>query len=241
MSTNGTQDHIAYLDTLAAHRRKPGRPFVTLSYAQSLDGCLSGAHRRQYSLSGEEALAFTHRLRAWHDAILVGIGTVTTDDPHLTVRHVSGRNPQPVVLDSTLRFPLTAYLLGGHPMAPWIMTTLESDIERERVLTEAGAKVFRLQSNENGRVAAGAALEKLAGLGIERVMVEGGAGIIGSFLVRRLVDVVIITISPMIVGGVRAIDLPGDVAGSALPTLSAIRVLRMGKDMVLIGEPRWED
>ena len=78
-------------------RQVHGRPLVTLSYAQSLDGCISLRPGIPTALSGPEAMRLTHRLRAAHDAILVGIGTILADDPRLTVRLVEGRNPQPVV------------------------------------------------------------------------------------------------------------------------------------------------
>src|SRR4051794_24685033 len=88
------------------------RPIVTLAYAQSLDGSIATAARRPLALSSQPALKLTHQLRAEHDAILVGIGTVLADDPLLTVRLVNGPNPVPVVLDSRLRLPSTARLLG---------------------------------------------------------------------------------------------------------------------------------
>ncbi|HEX9595492.1 MAG TPA: RibD family protein, partial [Anaerolineales bacterium] len=96
---------------LAASLNQAGdldRPTVTLSYAQSLDGSIALHRGEPLTLSGPESMAMTHRLRAAHDAILVGIGTVISDDPQLNVRLVEGRNPQVVVLDSRLRLPLTA-------------------------------------------------------------------------------------------------------------------------------------
>ena len=87
------------------------RPFVTLCYAQSLDACLSSSPGKPLALSGPETLTLAHSLRASHDAVMVGIGTVLSDNPRLTVRHVAGRNPLPVVLDSRLRIPLDFSLL----------------------------------------------------------------------------------------------------------------------------------
>src|SRR5512143_1701471 len=103
---------------LAQADRQPsekGRPLVSLCYAQSLDGCIAAERGRPTQLSGPETKQITHRLRALHDGILVGIGTVLADDPHLTVRHARGENPQPVVLDSRLRTPVEARLIAGHP------------------------------------------------------------------------------------------------------------------------------
>ena len=97
---------------------RPGRPFVTLSYAQSLDGSIAARRGATTPISGPDALRLTHQLRAHHDAILVGIGTVLADDPQLTVRLVAGPNPQPVIVDSRLRLPLTARLLSDGAPPP---------------------------------------------------------------------------------------------------------------------------
>ena len=108
----------AVLDGAAAHHARTGRPLVTLSYAQSLDGCIAAGPGQRLSLSGPEALMLTHELRAAHAAILVGIGTVLADDPRLTVRLVPGSHPQPVVVDSRLRIPDDCYLLRHGPRRP---------------------------------------------------------------------------------------------------------------------------
>ena len=101
------------------HRCRLGRPLVTLSYAQSLDGCIAARAGERLALSGPESMQLTHQFRAAHNAILVGIGTVLADNPRLTVRLVQGQDPQPVVLDSHLRIPLEASLLHNS-RRPWI-------------------------------------------------------------------------------------------------------------------------
>jgi GTP cyclohydrolase II len=105
-------------------RTKPhGRPFVTLAYAQSIDGSISIARGQRSALSGRESMRFTHALRAGHDGILVGVGTVVADDPELRVRLVDGPDPQPVIVDSHLRTPVGAKLLAQTGRQPWIGTT----------------------------------------------------------------------------------------------------------------------
>ncbi len=210
----------------------PECPWVTLSYAQSLDGSLALRRGEALGLSGGEALVMTHRLRAEHDGILVGIGTVSADNPSLTVRHVPGPNPQVIVLDSCLRCPLDARLLAGRP---WLCATEAAPAVRQTALEAAGARVLRLPAAPDGRVDLPAALTRLAQLGIRRLMVEGGARVITAFLAARLVDRVVITIAPVFVGGLAAVEgLP------ARPRLRDMRAERLGDDLVVSGQVAWE-
>ncbi len=180
------------------------RPRVTLTYAQSLDGSLALPGQR-IALSGPESQKMTHGLRAAHDAILVGIGTVLVDDPQLTVRLASGPNPQPIILDSHLRMPLTAALFKHPDKRPWLAATKPLPAQTS-ALEAAGARVLALPADSHGRVALPALLEALAQAGIQRLMVEGGASIIQAFLEQQLADRLIITISPKLLGGVKAIQ-----------------------------------
>ncbi len=187
------------------------RPHITLSYAQSIDGSITAVPGQPLALSGPEAMKLTHELRASHDAILVGVGTVLADNPRLTARLASGPQPQPVVLDSHLRFPLNAALLN-HPRPPIIAAARHADAQLQATLESAGAKVIRFPAGDGGHVHLPALLEWLSQNGIKSVMVEGGSAVITGFLSARLVDRVIITIAPRFVGGLHAVtarcDLP---------------------------------
>ncbi len=243
---NETSPHIQILDQVRAflmdarrRRRNPtGRPLVTLSYAQSLDGSIADRAGRPLALSGDQSMIFTHSLRALHDAILVGIGTVLADNPRLNVRLVDGRSPQPVIVDSRLRFPPYANLLR-HGRAPWIAAGQGADRERQEALEASGAKILRLPG-QNGWVDLGALLDRLGGLGIDHLMVEGGAQIITSFLAMRLVDQVVLTIAPLLVGGLRVVDNLGPPFLKRFPRLRRLSSQQLGDDLVLRGEPDWE-
>lgn len=220
-------------------RRRHDRPSVTLSYAQSLDGSIAVTPGKKLVLSGKEALAFTHTLRADHDAILIGIGTVLADDPLLTVRYVKGAHPQPVILDSRLRFPTESRLMREHPLPPWIVTGNGTNHERREALEAAGATVLTAPLDEKGGISLTGALAGLAERGIDCLMVEGGSRIITSFLTARLVDRIILTVTPLFIGGVQAI-VPGDSnAAHVLPRLRDVRFERLGSDLVVMGFPEW--
>jgi 3,4-dihydroxy 2-butanone 4-phosphate synthase/GTP cyclohydrolase II len=236
----GILDQIGvYLNGAAEHRRRTGRPLVTLSYAQSLDGSIAARPGRPFPLSGSQSMALTHSLRAMHDAILVGIGTVLADNPRLNVRLVAGKDPQPVILDSRLRFPPYANLLRNG-RAPWIAASEGADAHRQQALEAAGAKIFRIPST-NGWLDLNYLLEYFKMMGIDSLMVEGGAQIITSFLSSRLVDQIVLTIAPLLVGGLRVVDNFGQPPLQRFPRLRNVSYQRLGEDLVLRGEPDWRD
>jgi 3,4-dihydroxy 2-butanone 4-phosphate synthase/GTP cyclohydrolase II len=240
---------IADLHRARARVVPNGRPFVTLAYAQSVDGSIALEQGRPFQLSGPEALRLTHALRAAHDGILVGIGTVLADDPQLTVRLVEGRSPRPVVLDSRLRTPEGARLLSAHAndgRPPWIATTNGVDHGHRSRLEARGARVLKVKGQANGWVDLPSLMRQMAEQGVAHLMVEGGAKIITSFLRARLVDYTVITVTPRLLGGMAALrgvtfDGPGESANGcgSPPRLSSWATHRLGDDLVLSGELRW--
>lgn len=210
------------------------RPFVTLCYAQSLDGSIAIRSGEPVALSGEESLQLTHHLRSIHDGILVGIGTVLSDDPLLNVRHWTGLNPQPIVLDSKLRIPASARLCQLQDKRCWVLTTHESEDLGENHLPD-GLEITALQSNAEGRVCLKRALQLLRGKGIKSLMVEGGASVITAFLKAQLVDAVVITLVPHLLGGYKAVSDLGIRTKHQLPEISPLHSAPLGKDVILWG------
>jgi diaminohydroxyphosphoribosylaminopyrimidine deaminase / 5-amino-6-(5-phosphoribosylamino)uracil reductase len=214
------------------------RPVVTVSYAQTLDGRLATINGSSHWISCPESLRFAHELRASHDAILVGVGTVLQDNPRLTVRHVVGRNPLRIVVDSTLRTPLSAAVLAGGAAAGTILAVTDrAPPERCAAARELGATLLRLPVDAHGRVDLAALLLALHERGIRSVMVEGGAQVITALLRARLVDRMAVCIAPKILGtGLEAIgDLGIHDLDHAL-RLTDVRVARYGDDLVLDGQ-----
>jgi 3,4-dihydroxy 2-butanone 4-phosphate synthase/GTP cyclohydrolase II len=235
VSASDAMDALLHDLGQARLRKRPqGRPFVTLAYAQSIDGSISIARGQRSALSGPESLRLTHALRAGHEGILVGVGTVVADDPELRVRLVDGRDPQPVIVDSQLSTPVAAKLLAQKGRRPWIGTTTQSGgrgaawpagdagvaaHDRRARIEARGARIFPSDPQANGWVDLAALLRQLYAEGIAHLMVEGGARIITSFLEARLVDYVAVTIAPVFMGGLAAVGpLDGRTPEGALTT-----------------------
>lgn len=224
----------------AAYYTQCAKPFVTVTYAQSLDGSIAANGSAPLQLSGPVSMAMTHALRAAHDAILVGVGTVLADDPQLTVRLAAGNHPQPVVVDSRLRFPLHARLLH-HPRGVWIATTTEDGAHAVQ-LASSGATMLRLPGDGDGHVDLHALLRELGQRGVRSVMVEGGAQILSSFIRERLAQQVVVTVVPRLVGGLPALDLYGPRSRNGATPGSRLKELAYfpaGDDLVVWGEPDW--
>jgi diaminohydroxyphosphoribosylaminopyrimidine deaminase/5-amino-6-(5-phosphoribosylamino)uracil reductase len=210
-----------------------GLPHVSLKLALSLDGRIATRTGASKWVTGAEARAKVHELRARHDAVGVGIGTVLADDPRLTVRDAavlpSGRIPARVVFDSRLRLPLSSVLAQtAREVATWVLTGTDVPEDAEQALVDAGCAVVRVPNSAEGRVDVTAALRILASQGFVSIMVEGGAELAGSMLAARLADELHAFIAPVLLG---PRGRPGavDWAGPDTPT-EAPRIV----------DPRWE-
>jgi 3,4-dihydroxy 2-butanone 4-phosphate synthase/GTP cyclohydrolase II len=210
------------------------RPVVTLSYAQSLDGCLAFTRGKSYPLSSQESMALTHTLRATHDAILVGIGTIRSDNPRLTVRLVEGNNPRPVVLDTHLRMPLDCHLLQREENLPWIACGTNPDEEKQQILENHKVRIIYCQIDEHKRVSLADMLRQLGDSGIRSVMVEGGAEVISSFLEAGLADLAVVTIAPVWLNGMHLTD--GKVSTVRRNFIADPSVTQLGDDVVVWGQ-----
>jgi diaminohydroxyphosphoribosylaminopyrimidine deaminase / 5-amino-6-(5-phosphoribosylamino)uracil reductase len=232
------------VDGMDTTKRIPvSRPVVTLSYAQTLDGRLATSTGSSQWISGPESLRFSHELRAEHDAIMVGVGTACMDDPRLTVRLVAGRDPLRVVVDSTLRIPLTAAVLteGAAPGTVLVVTDRAPAARRDEVRA-LGASVLCLPPNTRGGVDLIALLAALHQRGVGSVLVEGGAGIITALLQARLVDRLVVCVAPKVLGaGIEAVGDLGirELAGALI--IADMSVTHYGVDLVLDGRVEYPD
>jgi 5-amino-6-(5-phosphoribosylamino)uracil reductase/diaminohydroxyphosphoribosylaminopyrimidine deaminase/5-amino-6-(5-phosphoribosylamino)uracil reductase len=211
------------------------RPTITIKIAQTLDGRIATLTGQSQWITCEPARALAHELRATHDAVLVGIGTVLFDNPRLTVRLVDGPDPLRVVADTTLRIPLDRALLTEHPERTICVTSEDAPPERVEAIRRLGARVI-FGRRDGAHLDLVDMLAHLHDLGIRSLMVEGGAGITTSLLRAGLVDRLVVCIAPKVLG--TGLDAVGDLGirdlGQAL-TFSETTIRQLGPDILFDG------
>ncbi|PVU99577.1 hypothetical protein BB559_000585 [Furculomyces boomerangus] len=236
----------------------PEIPKITLTFAQSIDGKISGKNSSQILLSGQDSMILTHQ--SVHDGIMVGVGTVINDNPKLNVRLFEPgtenniQNPQPIVLDSKLRIPENCALItlpktNKLSKYPWIVCGHAADtskIKEEPILEELGATVIKMEKPEcclsTGRPLIKHVLNELKKRGMDNIMVEGGSNVIQEFIRKhieeRIVNVLVVTIAPVIVGGdgLGATDSLSLKGGLNCLKLKNVDYERFGDDIVMASE-----
>ncbi len=204
------------------------RPTVTLHYAQSLDGRIATRTGAAQWISGDASTRFAHELRAASGAVIIGSGTALSDDPLLTVRHVAGKQPLRVVLDARGRLPRSARLANDTTAATVVATCATA-------LQAPNVERWQVEAGEDGEgVDLAAVLRRLREQRIESVLVEGGGRVITSFLRAGLVDRIIVSVAPIVLGaGVEAV---GDLHIERLDQAKRFttrKVWRLGDDVMI--------
>jgi diaminohydroxyphosphoribosylaminopyrimidine deaminase / 5-amino-6-(5-phosphoribosylamino)uracil reductase len=187
------RDHLGHI-----LRVQQQRPMLTLKIAQTYDGYCAPPGGGRLQISCDEAMREVHLLRAHHDVIMVGIGTVLSDDPALNVRlpGLEDRSPVRVILDSQLRLPLDGQLMRSARKIPlWIMASEAASAEKEAALTAHGAEVLRVGLDTSGHLDLNAVMRLLADRGVTRVFSEGGPSVADALVRLGLADVVILSTS----------------------------------------------
>jgi diaminohydroxyphosphoribosylaminopyrimidine deaminase/5-amino-6-(5-phosphoribosylamino)uracil reductase len=219
------------------------RPLVTLKLAATLDGFIADGRPRAQAapvwITGREAREAAHRLRAEHDAVLVGAGTVTADNPRLTVRLPragrAARRAQPlrIVLDGRLRISPTAAVLAARAGEPALVIGAEgAPSGRVRALRRAGAEVELLPARRQ-EVPLARVLAALAKRGIQSLLVEGGAAVAAAFIAAGLVDRVVLFHAPLLLGGGLPAATGGGRGVAAALRLGPLRTRSVGGDLMI--------
>jgi diaminohydroxyphosphoribosylaminopyrimidine deaminase/5-amino-6-(5-phosphoribosylamino)uracil reductase len=205
---------------------------VTLKLATSLDARIATAAGESRWITGEKAREQVHRLRAAHDAVVVGIETALADDPELTVRlpGYNGRQPARVVLDSRQRLSPDCKLVKTARETPtFVVTTGEPDA----ALVEAGVQVLTVEALGEDRPDLKNVVQTLANAGLSNLFVEGGGQVAGSFLRCGLVDAIEWFRAPIVIGGEGrpAIGALAVAALAGAPHFRRVEVTQLGDDL----------
>ena len=229
------EDECRALNEAYIKHRSTGIPFVTIKFAQTLDGRIAAADGSSHWIASPSSLKLAHQLRATHDAILAGVNNVLVDDPELTLRLVKGRSPTRIILDSKLRIPLEAKVLQDQEKAATIIaTTPAADDDKLAILREQGIEVIFVATDLQGGVDIARLLAILGERDITSILVEGGSRVITSFIRRNLVDRLVTIVAPKILGkGLESIgDLNIENINQAL-SLSFEKTYRLGDDFIV--------
>lgn len=220
---------------------KTGRPFVVMKAAISADGCIATADGESRWISGEKSREFVHGLRARADAVMVGVGTVLSDDPMLTVRYGKngGASPYKVIVDSALRIPEDAGVLRHEPWKAVVATTGRAPRKKRDRLMSLGAQVLVLPSS-HGLLDLSALVRALGRMNIQEVLVEGGARLFASCMEGHIVNKAFIILAPVLLGEGTPLFRGWDVRRlTEAPILKDVRVRRLGNDLLLEGYPQF--
>jgi diaminohydroxyphosphoribosylaminopyrimidine deaminase/5-amino-6-(5-phosphoribosylamino)uracil reductase len=216
-------------------RIREGRPLVTLKLAATLDGRIATSQGESQWITGEAARNRAHLLRATHDAVIVG--TVTADNPQLTCRlpGLEHRSPVRIVIDGSLRTPLTAKLVAEAKTVPtWIIHRHGADAARCQTLRDCGVDLIEVPVSETVEMDLTIAFAELGKRGLTRVLVEGGASLAGELLEEGLVDRLAWFHAPMLMGGdgLAAIQAFGVERLRAAPKFHRLSLETIGEDVL---------
>jgi diaminohydroxyphosphoribosylaminopyrimidine deaminase / 5-amino-6-(5-phosphoribosylamino)uracil reductase len=230
------EDESRKLNEHYIHQKTTGLPWVTLKWAQTLDGRVATSTGESKWITGSDSRAHAHRLRSYHGAVVVGIGTVLADDPRLDVRlerEPDAYQPAHVVVDTDLRLPTDARLIV--PGKTFVFCGERAESERRGALENVGVEVIPLASGAGG-LDLRAMLTALAEREIISVFVEGGPTLVTAFLRAGLANRIAAFIAPKVMGS--GMDAVGDLetdAMTAIHALSDIETGRFGRDLFITG------
>ncbi|QEM67905.1 bifunctional diaminohydroxyphosphoribosylaminopyrimidine deaminase/5-amino-6-(5-phosphoribosylamino)uracil reductase RibD [Geobacter sp. FeAm09] len=215
-----------------------GLPYVTYKCAMTLDGNIATVTGESQWISCLDSRRYTHRLRAAHDAIMVGVDTIIADNPQLTVRHVKGRNPQRIIVDTRLRTPESVGVLSESMAHDTIIATTESNPRVHLRYTRQGATVV-VCDEYDGRVSMVDLLQKLGKRGIQSILLEGGSRLAGEMLQNNAIDEFIFFLAPKIIGsdGFAPFTLRGITSMDQAIKLQFGQIAHSGQDIIVHAWP----
>jgi diaminohydroxyphosphoribosylaminopyrimidine deaminase/5-amino-6-(5-phosphoribosylamino)uracil reductase len=213
-----------------------GRPWVSVKAAVSLDGDIALAGGESKWITGEPARRRAHLMRAENDAVLVGAGTALKDNPMMSVRSTDGVSPLKSVVDRDLKISPEARILNGGNCV--IFSGPSPEEKKFSALLSRGAKIVKMKTDAEGHIPPGDILREFASMGVNHLLVEGGAGLISSFVKAGMADEFSLFVSPRIMGdGIGAFKgLSFDLMDGTI-RLKDVLFRRTGEDFLIKGVP----
>ncbi|MFZ4855473.1 MAG: bifunctional diaminohydroxyphosphoribosylaminopyrimidine deaminase/5-amino-6-(5-phosphoribosylamino)uracil reductase RibD [Desulfuromonadaceae bacterium] len=215
-----------------------GMPYVTYKCAMTLDGNIATLTGESRWISCEESRKQVHLMRSRMDAVMVGVDTIIADNPQLTVRHVRGKDPLRIIVDTRLRTPKTVTILNGELSTKTIIATSEIDTDIHRPYLDQGATVVVCDECD-GRVSMQDLLQKLGIMGVQSILLEGGSRLAGSMLQLGVIDELVFFVAPKIIGsnGFAPFNLQGITSMADAIKLDFTDMRRIGSDIVVTARP----
>ncbi len=211
-----------------------GMPFVTLKFAQSIDGRIATRNGNSRWISSPESLKLTHKLRAVTDAILIGNRTLKIDNPELTTRLAKGPNPVRILLSASGRVAKHRIIFTDKTAPTYIATTAKSKLEQN-----GDFRIIRVKKLKSG-LDLKDLLSKLGTMGVVTLLVEGGSQVLTSFIRQRMADRIIVIIAPVVIGdGIPAVGNLGVMSIEDSIALSETEWHKSGPDLLISGRPIW--
>jgi len=242
------QDEARLLNRFYLHHHDTQKPYIVAKFATSLDGRIATRSGHSQWISGEQSRRRAHALRQAVDAIVVGVQSVIDDDPRLTVREPSPHvnqvcDPLRIVLDSQGRIPMDCQLLSSELATGTLVVTTQavpSDVAQN--IRKQGAELLIVQENDEQRVDITELIAALGQRGLQSLMVEGGASVLGAFFDAHLVNEIWSFIAPLVIGGQSA---PAAIGGQGIDQLSAAARIqspeleKLGDDWLIRGKTKF--
>jgi diaminohydroxyphosphoribosylaminopyrimidine deaminase/5-amino-6-(5-phosphoribosylamino)uracil reductase len=223
-----------------------GRPFVIAKTAMTLDGWTATSTGHSRWVTGERSREWVHRLRSHVDGIMVGVGTVTADDPLLNTRLRKGRGRDPVriIVDTHLSIPVNARVLAPAGDSETLIAVSKNVASRRLKKLDGKGMTFLMCPEKEGRIDLRALMDMLGKRSIGSVLLEGGATLMGAMMRERLVDKFCIFKAPKILGGSDGKPMALGKGPSRMDqsiVLKDIQIRRFGEDVLIVGYPAYPD
>ncbi|MCG6155997.1 bifunctional diaminohydroxyphosphoribosylaminopyrimidine deaminase/5-amino-6-(5-phosphoribosylamino)uracil reductase RibD [Rubinisphaera margarita] len=228
--------------------KRTGLPYIHAKWAMTLDGRIATRTGSSQWISNEQSREYVHQLRGIVDAVVIGKGTAEADNPRLTARPAGPRNAMRIIFDTRATLRPDSKLFQAAEEHPVLIVCGENaSVDNTARLEKAGAEIFRCPLDDEGRPDVVPVLEHLGERELTNLLVEGGAGLLGSMLDRNAIDEVHVFIAPKLVGGRNALPSIGGSGIAEMPDaiqLEQLRTDRFGDDLFvggLIGNKSYDE